>query len=366
MKKLVIFVSVLLAAFALNSAADEVAWESFEGKNMWKVAPWDNTGISANVSQVKVSEGKWSLKCNFNNAIEFKKAVFSLQEDFDWSGVEILKMDVFNAGTSFLSFSFALCTGGGWQWYESGTKILDIGWNKNIQFSLRERNFKSKESNWQYNTSIANLDNVRRICLSFWDGGGPVYVDNIRLYGENLPQPLIAGEISEKERKLREEGLNKRQEEREKQEQEKLKAQRELEEKARQEALLKAAEQRRLEVVKTAGGVLIRVHVNFASGKSRIPVSQVDDLRAVAEVLREFPEMKVRIEGHTDSVGSSAPNLELSQKRAKSVFGFLVDMYGIERSRLSAVGCGEEKPIASNGTKEGRARNRRVEFVIIQ
>ena len=88
-------------------------------------------------------------------------------------------------------------------------------------------------------------------------------------------------------------------------------------------------------------------------------------LADVAQVLKDTPAIKkVRIEGHTDSVGNDTTNLKLSQKRADSVMAQLIKL-GIDPGRLEAVGFGESKPIASNATKAGRAENRRTEFNIV-
>ena len=74
---------------------------------------------------------------------------------------------------------------------------------------------------------------------------------------------------------------------------------------------------------------------------------------------------KIRIEGHTDSVGTDAANLRLSQKRADAVMAQLIKR-GIDPGRMEAVGFGETKPIAPNATKAGRAENRRTEFNIVE
>jgi len=87
-------------------------------------------------------------------------------------------------------------------------------------------------------------------------------------------------------------------------------------------------------------------------------------LDSLAMLLKENPELKVEIRSHTDSRGSDEYNLTLSQKRAESVVKYLVSK-GISPERLIAKGYGEKHPIASNDTEEGRAKNRRTEFVII-
>jgi outer membrane protein OmpA-like peptidoglycan-associated protein len=87
-------------------------------------------------------------------------------------------------------------------------------------------------------------------------------------------------------------------------------------------------------------------------------------LNEFIEFLDENPKVKIAIHGHTDNVGDQASNLELSTNRAKAVMNYLI-LEGISSARLEFKGFGESKPIASNQTEEGRAKNRRTEFVIL-
>jgi OmpA-OmpF porin, OOP family len=88
-------------------------------------------------------------------------------------------------------------------------------------------------------------------------------------------------------------------------------------------------------------------------------------IKEVALALKDNPQIKkLRIEGHTDSVGKDAANLKLSQRRADSVMSALIKQ-GVDPGRMEAVGFGETRPIASNASKTGRAENRRTEFNII-
>jgi len=85
-------------------------------------------------------------------------------------------------------------------------------------------------------------------------------------------------------------------------------------------------------------------------------------LNMIVGVLKSNPDLKFEIDGHTDNTGDAAHNMTLSQQRADAVKTQLVKM-GIDGGRLSTKGFGDTKPISDNSTPEGRANNRRVEFV---
>ncbi len=105
--------------------------------------------------------------------------------------------------------------------------------------------------------------------------------------------------------------------------------------------------------------------IQFDTAKDTIKRSSFSVLDQVAKLLAEHPELKkIRIEGHTDNVGAAAYNKELSERRASSVVRYLVEK-GVKRDRLEAAGFGFERPVASNATALGRAKNRRVEFRIL-
>jgi len=103
--------------------------------------------------------------------------------------------------------------------------------------------------------------------------------------------------------------------------------------------------------------------INFETGRSDIKPESFAILYDIAEVLKKQKNWKIRIEGHTDTQGSHATNMRLSQSRADSCKMFLVQQ-GVDPSRLMTVGYGPDKPIGSNATSEGRAMNRRTEFKI--
>jgi outer membrane protein OmpA-like peptidoglycan-associated protein len=106
--------------------------------------------------------------------------------------------------------------------------------------------------------------------------------------------------------------------------------------------------------------------INFETGKDNILPKSDRILDSIAQILKANPDIpRVRVEGHTDNVGSAAYNKDLSQRRAQSVVNALVKR-GIAVEKLLPVGYGFDRPVASNGDVLGRAKNRRVEFTILQ
>jgi len=104
----------------------------------------------------------------------------------------------------------------------------------------------------------------------------------------------------------------------------------------------------------------IKLKVNFAFDSTQVQEKYFTDLKELADFLKRFSDLQVKVEGHTDSVGSDTYNQNLSQRRAQAVVDVLVNQYGIARSRLDPIGYGESQPVASNDTAAGRAENRRV------
>ena len=113
----------------------------------------------------------------------------------------------------------------------------------------------------------------------------------------------------------------------------------------------------------TKSHIRITQQIFFAYNKATIKRESFQILSVVAQVLKDNPEITLSIEGHTDSRGNANYNKKLSANRAKAVLDHLVKTGGIERHRLTSVGFGKEQPIDTNATAEGRAMNRRVEFV---
>ena len=103
--------------------------------------------------------------------------------------------------------------------------------------------------------------------------------------------------------------------------------------------------------------------VNFDFNKANIRSDAAPILKEAAGILKENPNLKVSVEGHTDAKGTDDYNLKLSMRRAAAVKAFLVQE-GVAEARLSTRGLGESQPVASNETDDGRAQNRRVELKV--
>ena len=103
----------------------------------------------------------------------------------------------------------------------------------------------------------------------------------------------------------------------------------------------------------------------FDSGSANIQPQSMGIIRQISQVLQQEGGMNLNIVGHTDSDGDDATNMQLSKKRADAVRNALVDIYNVAGDRLKTEGKGETAPIADNGTTDGKAQNRRVEFIKI-
>jgi outer membrane protein OmpA-like peptidoglycan-associated protein len=109
-------------------------------------------------------------------------------------------------------------------------------------------------------------------------------------------------------------------------------------------------------------GKFITYGITFDVGKSVIKPESMSEMNRIAKLMTDNPDLKFSVEGHTDNTGNAASNLTLSDARSKAVVDKLIEM-GIAKDRLTSAGKGQTSPIADNNSDEGRAKNRRVEFV---
>ncbi len=113
----------------------------------------------------------------------------------------------------------------------------------------------------------------------------------------------------------------------------------------------------------SSSGRYVTHEILFDTDSDRIKPESAAVIKSIARGLETNPNLKLRIEGHTDSTGAAAHNQDLSKRRAEAVKAVLVSQFNVEASRLTTDGLGSTKPMDSNDTPQGRAQNRRVEFV---
>ena len=119
-----------------------------------------------------------------------------------------------------------------------------------------------------------------------------------------------------------------------------------------------------INVRKDARGTIISMSdILFDVGKASLTNDLKTSLAKIAGILMVYKDVNVLVEGHTDTVGTEAYNQKLSEERAENVLQYLIEQ-GVDASRLTSVGYAFHRPIASNATKEGRQKNRRVDLVI--
>jgi outer membrane protein OmpA-like peptidoglycan-associated protein len=127
----------------------------------------------------------------------------------------------------------------------------------------------------------------------------------------------------------------------------------------------KPVEPKKEEPAKVEKPLMVRARIHFDFNKADIKKEYIPLLKEVAKVLKENPNINLRIEGYTDDTGTKTYNQKLALKRAMAVKDFLVKE-GIKPERIQVVGFGKEKYIAENTTPIGRLTNRRAEFIVIQ
>jgi outer membrane protein OmpA-like peptidoglycan-associated protein len=103
----------------------------------------------------------------------------------------------------------------------------------------------------------------------------------------------------------------------------------------------------------------------FETGSTKLKASSQEQLKNIAEILKAYPNVNLKIGGYTDNTGSAQTNLKLSQERADNTMAELVKL-GVDKSRLAAEGYGEQHPVADNSTEEGRQKNRRIDLRVTQ
>ncbi|MCH8941591.1 MAG: OmpA family protein [Bacteroidetes bacterium] len=109
-------------------------------------------------------------------------------------------------------------------------------------------------------------------------------------------------------------------------------------------------------------GTISIYDINFDTAKDKLKYGAEKVLVEIVKLMKNYPELIIEIQGHTDNVGLANYNLDLSNKRADTVKDYLL-LFGVEKKRMIAKGYGLSKPIVSNDTEEGRAKNRRVELL---
>ena len=119
------------------------------------------------------------------------------------------------------------------------------------------------------------------------------------------------------------------------------------------------------ETKRTEQGLLVQMKgdILFDTGSAALKPEAIDQIGKVGDILAKYSDDRVRIEGHTDSVGSTSSNEALSLRRADAVKAVLTGR-GVQEKQITALGMGESRPVADNGSADGRAKNRRVELHI--
>jgi outer membrane protein OmpA-like peptidoglycan-associated protein len=133
----------------------------------------------------------------------------------------------------------------------------------------------------------------------------------------------------------------------------------------RQEAELRQQMGSNVGIVNTGEQLIVTLpqDILFAVDSTNVSAASQNDLRTVASSLTRYPNTTVNVIGHTDSTGAAAYNQDLSQRRAQAVSSVLINA-GVSPQRIRSIGRGEDQPVASNLTPQGRQQNRRVEIVI--
>jgi len=117
----------------------------------------------------------------------------------------------------------------------------------------------------------------------------------------------------------------------------------------------------------SSNDVVLRLSgISFDIGKSDIKDEHIPLIEKVKTLIQMFPYSKLVVEGHTDASGEASSNMLLSEKRAFAIMQYLRQSLLITADKISSIGYGADKPVASNQTKDGRAKNRRIDIIIMQ
>jgi hypothetical protein len=201
--KLNLYLCCLMLIFGIScsiSTPQVVLFDSFENSNKWELKDFSDPGVIALVTQ-NVTDGKESLKLEFNNAGKGKAAI-SREADQDLSDYSAMLIDITNAANAKLDVAIAFQTGGSWEWFESKPLPLKPGLNKNLRFDLTKSEFKSSVSEWKYTESIGRKNLLKSISILIFPKETKqttVYLDNLRFEKsateisniDNTKQPTI-------------------------------------------------------------------------------------------------------------------------------------------------------------------------------
>ncbi len=188
------FLGLLLVWGAWSTRLSADILESFEGKQFWQVAPWGDEAKSA-LSQERSSDGQSSLEVYFGPEMKNQNKGIVIERDLSNYGQEFNKLaiDVFNEGPAKLSVALAVETD---EYFESQSLPLEKGWNNNIAFFLATRTFKSKSSNWRYETSVNLKSQMKKVYLIFYRNQAPegsFFLDKITVSQELAPAGTQSG-----------------------------------------------------------------------------------------------------------------------------------------------------------------------------
>ncbi|MCX8092775.1 MAG: hypothetical protein N3E50_01250 [Candidatus Goldbacteria bacterium] len=170
-------------------------WEGFENANNWTTSDWQNNSLSnPKISTDFVTEGKKSLEIDLNQTNKNQTGMIQVFDTGNMSGVQKIKFDIYNSSLINIKICLMLKTGQNWVYHESTKRDIKPGWNKDIEFNFDTSDFG--------NTGIREPDKVRRFGIMFIpekSGAGKIFLDNIRIKGNNIKHLLPVIVIPEKE-----------------------------------------------------------------------------------------------------------------------------------------------------------------------